>query len=79
MDKENKNNLLVVEDLSFKKLYDEAHLLNIVKRMASEINSFYAPLFEENSNEKVIIVSVLKGAFMFTSDLFKELSFPAYI
>lgn len=45
MDNENKEELLVVDELKFKKLYDEAYIHNIVKRMASEISSFYGPLF----------------------------------
>jgi len=51
-------------------LVDEKTILNRIDEMAAQINTEYADV------DKIIIVSILKGAFMFTSDLVKRLTVP---
>lgn len=47
-----------------------------VCRSAAEINEYYKNATEENAP---ILISVLNGAFMYTSDLMKELNFPCEV
>ena len=51
---------------SHKVLIDEAALDNRLNEIAEEINTEFA-------GEKVIVVGVLKGSFMFMSDLLKKI------
>lgn len=51
-------------------LVDEQTILNRIDELAGQINSDYAHL------ENIVIVSILKGAFMFTSDLLKRINVP---
>lgn len=51
-------------------LVDEKTILNRIDELAAQINTEYADV------DKIIIVSILKGAFMFTSDLVKRLTIP---
>ncbi|MEG0500106.1 MAG: phosphoribosyltransferase family protein [Rikenellaceae bacterium] len=44
-----------------------------VRRSAAEINAYYKEASEDNPP---LFVSILNGAFMYTSDLMKELNFP---
>ena len=51
-------------------LVDEQSVLERTKELANQINSDYAHV------DNIMIVSILKGAFMFTSDLVKRLNVP---
>lgn len=64
--------LVTIEDKSFEITIDHETILNRVKEVALQIN-------QDFKDEKPIFVSVLNGAFMFTSDLVKEIDFPCEI
>ena len=51
-------------------LLDENTILNRIDKLAEQINDDYTDI------EKIMIVSILKGAFMFTSDLLKRINIP---
>jgi hypoxanthine phosphoribosyltransferase len=41
--------------------------------MANEINAYYSQILKEEGHLDLLIVCVLKGAFMFFSDLIKKI------
>ena len=51
-------------------LLDENTILNRIDELAEQINDDYTDI------ENIMIVSILKGAFMFTSDLLKRITIP---
>ena len=51
-------------------LLDENTILNRIDKLAEQINDDYTDI------ENIMIVSILKGAFMFTSDLLKRITIP---
>lgn len=55
-----------------RKLFDEQEIGNAVRRLADVISSDF-------SNQEVVLVSVLKGSFMFTSDLAREMKGPVVV
>lgn len=55
-----------------KLLFSKQEIAETVARLAQEISADYA-------NEKVILVGVLKGAFMFLADLVRHLTIPVEI
>jgi hypoxanthine phosphoribosyltransferase len=55
-----------------RKLFDESDIRKAVKRLAGEI----ARDFDE---EEVVFVSILKGSFMFMSDLLREVKSPVVV
>lgn len=54
------------------KLFDEEQIRAAVKRLAEKISSDF-------DDEEIVFVSVLKGSFMFISDLMKEIKNPVVI
>ena len=57
---------------TLKILYTRIQIQNMVKIMAKAINKDYKKM----KTKSLVVISVLKGAFLFTSDLVRELSFP---
>jgi len=55
-----------------KKLYSREDIENAVKRLAAMIERDY-------DNEKIIFVCLLKGSFMFTSDLVRHVANPSRV
>ena len=53
-------------------LFDEAALVKRIKELGDQITADYA-------GEPVLVVSVLKGAFMFTADLIRQIKVPVEI
>ncbi len=51
-------------------LIDEKNILNRIDELAEQIEKDYADV------DNIMIISILKGSFMFTSDLVKRLSIP---
>ena len=49
-----------------------AEIENQVKKLAGEINNFY-------DGKPIVVVAIMKGSFMFVSDLVKQLSMPMEI
>lgn len=61
-----------VLDKTFVPYLDQQSIENTVKRIAKEISDDYR-------DKKPLFIAILNGAFMFASDLFKEISIPAEI
>jgi hypoxanthine phosphoribosyltransferase len=61
-----------VHDKTFVPYLPEALILEKVKELAAEINKDYA-------GKKPLFIAILNGSFMFTADLFKELTIDAEI
>jgi len=64
--------LLKVHDKQFKPYISAEQINEQVKRVAAEINKDY-------ENKKPLFIAILNGAFMFASDLFKEITIEAEI
>ena len=64
--------LLKVHDKQFKPYISAEQINEQVKRVAAEINKDY-------KGKKPLFIAILNGAFMFASDLFKEISIEAEI
>lgn len=60
----------------FQQLYDEEYILKMINSIADQINSYYAKIKAEEGDLDLVVVCVLKGAFMFYSDLVKLIQFP---
>ena len=61
-----------VHDKTFVPYLPEALILEKVKELAAELNKDYA-------GKKPLFIAILNGSFMFTADLFKELTIDAEI
>lgn len=57
--------------LTFQLLYDQPTIQTTVAQLASQINQYYADLQQQQGPLDLVVVCVLKGAFMFYSDLVK--------
>ena len=55
-------------------LYDEATLQKRVSELADEITSYYQPLSGE-----LVVISILRGSVLFTSDLIRQIELPLTI
>src|SRR4051812_10345535 len=64
--------LLKVHDKQFKPYISAEQINEQVKRIAAEINTDY-------KDRKPLFIAILNGAFMFASDLFKEITIEAEI
>ena len=64
--------LLKVHDKQFKRYISAEQINEQVKRIAAEINIDY-------KDRKPLFIAILNGAFMFASDLFKEITIEAEI
>jgi hypoxanthine phosphoribosyltransferase len=64
--------VLKVHDKTFVPYLPESIILEKVKELAAELNKDYA-------GKRPLFIAILNGAFMFTADLFKELSIEAEI
>jgi len=63
--------------LSFKKLYNEEMCARIIDDIAQKINAFYHQLEQETNDGKpieVVALCLLKGAFMFYTDVVRKLN-----
>ena len=61
-----------LDNVKFKALYDEAEIDKRVKQLGAEIT-------KDLKGEPLVVVSVLKGAFMFTADLVREIKVPVVV
>lgn len=66
-------NKIVIGDKTFVPYIKEDEILAAVKKTAQELNDYYKDATFENAP---VFVSILNGAYMFTSDLMKEINFP---
>lgn len=61
-----------VHDKNFKPYITAAEINTAIKKLATELEKDYA-------NSKPLFIAILNGSFIFASDLFKSLKFPAEI
>lgn len=61
------------QGLTFKLLYSQQHISHIISTLAREINQYYSSILDKEGNLDLVVVCVLKGAFMFFSDLVKKI------
>ena len=61
-----------LDNVKFKPLHDEAEIEKRVKQLGAEIT-------KDLKGEPLVVVSVLKGAFMFTADLVREIKVPVVV
>lgn len=66
------NSIVQVHDKRFKPFISEKRIQEEVKRIASEMN-------RDLADKDPIFLGILNGAFMFASDLYKQLNFPCQI
>lgn len=59
-----------------KVLYSRAKIQSIVKSLAKRIDHDYG---NTNKNKSLVVISVLKGAFIFTADLIREVKLPVQL
>ena len=59
-----------------KTLYSTAQIQKVVKRLAKRIEKDYSKI---KSSQPLVVVSVLKGAFVFTADLMREINLPVQL
>ena len=64
--------VMKLKDKSFKKLIDHEQISQRVKEMADDINRDY-------DGKNPLFIAILNGAFMFSSDLMKQVSIPSQI
>lgn len=61
--------------LTFGLLYDQKYIRGVIDRVAQEINNYYDNIQKQEGSLDLVVICVLKGAFMFYSDLVKEIHF----
>ncbi len=66
------NNIVTVHDKQFAPFISEEEIAKQVHRIAREMN-------QDLAHKDPIFLGILNGAFMFASDLYKQLSFPCQI
>ena len=59
--------------LEFGLLYDEDTIKKTIARLAGQINDYYAQIKQKEGDIELLVICVLKGAFMFYSDLIRLL------
>ncbi len=64
--------IIKVHDKNFKPYITAAEINTAIKKLATELEKDYA-------NSKPLFIAILNGSFIFASDLFKCLNFPAEI
>ena len=64
--------IVTVNELTFDEYLSEQEIASLVKDVASRINADYA-------GKEPLFICVLNGAFMYASDLFKQITVPAEI
>src|SRR3989338_4124404 len=57
-------------------LYSAAQIRKVVKELAKKIESSYR---KTKGSQSLVVVSVLKGAFIFTADLIREINIPTQL
>ena len=57
-------------------LYSASQIKKVVKKLAKKIDKDYSRI---KSSQPLVVISVLKGAFIFTADLIREISLPVQL
>lgn len=61
--------------LTFGLLYDQEYIRGVIDRIANEVNAYYENILKEEGTLDLVVICILKGAFMFYSDLVKQIKF----
>jgi hypoxanthine phosphoribosyltransferase len=69
------NKIISYKDLQFAILYDAQTISHTVKSIADKINAHYRSLLQDDPDPSVVVICVLKGAFMFFTDLIRHFDF----
>ena len=64
--------------LNFQKLYSQEKIEKIISNIAEGVNSYYDSIKAEEGSLELVAVCLLKGGFMFFSDLVKKIKHPHY-
>ena len=59
-----------------KTLYSSSEIQKVVKKLAKKIDSNY---LKAKHSQPLVVISVLKGAFIFTADLIREMKLPVQL
>ena len=62
--------------IDFQLLYDQNTIREVITRIAGEVNTYYENIRLSEGALHLVVICVLKGAFMFYSDLVKQLQHP---
>ena len=62
--------------INFKMLYSQEQIEKIIRNIAEKINQYYDQVKEQEGSIDLIVVCILKGGFMFFSDLVKLIKHP---
>jgi hypoxanthine phosphoribosyltransferase len=66
------------QGLTFSLLYSREDIAKVVATLSQQINAYYQKILEQDGSLDLVVVCVLKGAFMFYTDLVKEITHPHY-
>lgn len=86
-DQLNRSNQLDLPDQNKKReiLFTAEETANLVKRLADQINNYYIQSFQNWDNEigkpnfhsePILVIGILRGAFVFLADLIRQLNIP---
>lgn len=59
--------------LTFRLLYSREEIEKVVSNIANQVNAYYSEILKKEGHLDLVVVCVLKGAFMFFSDLVKKI------
>lgn len=66
-------------NLKFKKLYNREEVQKRIDNVAQKVDEQFQKTLMEDPNAKFLLVGILNGAFMFTSELVKRLKTPIFV
>ena len=70
------NNTKTHRGLTFRLKFTQEHIAQVVQEIAQQVNAYYDQLAHQEPLD-LVVVCVLKGAFMFFSDLVRLLRHPS--
>lgn len=73
------NEVVQCGNLKFKKLYTREQIDSQVDKLAAEMDEGFQSILLQDPKARFLIVGVLNGAFMFTSEIVKRLKTPVLI
>jgi hypoxanthine phosphoribosyltransferase len=64
------------DGLTFGLLYSREEIDKVVTNIANQVNAYYSEILKKEGHLDLVVVCVLKGAFMFFTDLVKKIEHP---
>ena len=65
--------------LKFKLLYEEEQIITTIRLMAQKLNSKFVEIREKDPEAKIVLLGIMNGAFMFFSDIIKNIKVPVLV